>query len=53
MSNKNRITSPGLIALMKKKGLTITGESDKDLKTCKESGLFPRWSKSNEQAKAS
>ncbi len=47
MSNKNRITSPGLIALMKKKGLSATGDSEKDLKTCKNSGLFPRWSKGN------
>lgn len=46
--NKGKTTSSGLKRLMKAKGLPVTGEAEKDLKTCKESGKFPNWSDRNE-----
>lgn len=46
--NKGKPTSSGLKRLMEVKGLTVTGEAEKDLQTCKESGKFPNWSDRNE-----
>lgn len=46
--NKDKPTSSGLKRLMEVKGLPVTGEADKDLQTCKESGKFPNWSDRNE-----
>lgn len=51
--NKGKPTSSGLKRLMEAKGLQVTGEAERDLQTCKESGKFPNWSDRSEQAKTS
>lgn len=48
--NKGKPTSSGLKRLMEVKGLPVTGEVEKDLQTCKESGKFPNWSDRNVQS---
>lgn len=48
--NKDKPTSSGLKRLMEAKDLPVTGEAEKDLQTCKESGKFPNWSDRNVQS---